>query len=578
MERYGALAMRLAGTNKTAALATDVVVNKLGYWTDSGAYYYADIPFHHNLTRMAETAGPGKNMEDVAVEVKTALDTQKVPIRYWQWDDWWYPGHAVYVWCVADWSMIPEAFPSGLEGLYKKLGVPFLYYMPYWCMDNHTHAPKWSFITTEDCGWECEYTFVRGEQSKDFHVELFTKYKPLGLSNYEQDFMVTNFLKTNLYRTNLTEYIQWAAGLNAAGEETQVPIQYCMATPSDIMMSVSMDWVTNARASDDYAGGSDNLLTEPHAALLMWALGIRPSKDNFWTSNVTDNPYSVLHRMNPGSNVELNAITAALSTGPVGISDKIGATNATLIMHTCDAGGRLLQPNKPLTPSDRMYTMIGQAGNCPTCRGLLPQTGSQGELWSTYAAVGDVTVWSTVSVNIGGVGNYDHNIPLPLSTVDLYPAPVGGWGAAGPLIHRHWHSTCKDGADAVASGCISRATPDLRSTTRSAGVGDFPFDLITSQAAGSGVWVRVSCSSVLCPVFLCPVFPCPVHCSGFRLSGLRARVRVCVCVGGCVGMCVERCMCVHACMVVVVSHTHPGSHYKYDAASAPVCVLACTVT
>ena len=36
--------------------------------------------------------------------------------------------------------------------------------------------------------------------------------------------------------------------------------------------------MTNARASDDYAGGSDNLLSMPHAALLMWSLGIRPSK------------------------------------------------------------------------------------------------------------------------------------------------------------------------------------------------------------------------------------------------------------------------------------------------------------
>ena len=87
VERYGKLVMKLAGTNRTAALATDVVVNYLGYWTDSGAYYYADIPFGHNLTRMAETAGPGMNMEDVSVAVKKHLDVQKVPIKYWQWGE-----------------------------------------------------------------------------------------------------------------------------------------------------------------------------------------------------------------------------------------------------------------------------------------------------------------------------------------------------------------------------------------------------------------------------------------------------------------------------------------------------------
>ena len=236
---------------------------------------------------MAATYKSGATMEDVAVAVKSALDKQKVPIKYWQWDDWWYPGHPVYVWCVADWSMLPDQFPSGLGGLYKKLDVPFLYYMPYWCMDNNTaRTQEWTFLTQDDCGWECEFTFVRGQQSEAFHLALFNKFKPLGMSNYEQDFMVTNFVKTNLYSTNLTEYQDWAVGLNNAGRETEVAIQFCMAMPSDIMMSVHLDWVTNARASDDYAGGIDNLINVPHAGLLMWSLGMRPSKDNFWTGAV----------------------------------------------------------------------------------------------------------------------------------------------------------------------------------------------------------------------------------------------------------------------------------------------------
>jgi hypothetical protein len=42
-------------------------------------------------------------------------------------------------------------------------------------MDNHTHDSKWNFITTEDCGWDCGFTFVTAEQSKAFHVELFNR-------------------------------------------------------------------------------------------------------------------------------------------------------------------------------------------------------------------------------------------------------------------------------------------------------------------------------------------------------------------------------------------------------------------
>ena len=57
-------------------------------------------------------------------------------------------------------------------------------------------------------------------------------------------------------------------------------------------------------------------------------------------------------------------LAQVLSTGTVGISDRVlgGDINTTLAMRTCDTDGTLLQPAKPLTPSERMYTQIGQVG------------------------------------------------------------------------------------------------------------------------------------------------------------------------------------------------------------------------
>lgn len=141
--------------------------------------------------------------------------------------------HPVYVVCVEEWEMLGGdvgGFPSGLAGMRSKLGVPFLYYMPYWCQSKnpYSNSTTYEMLTVEECGWECEYAFVKASQSKQFHVELFNKYKPLGMSNYEQDFMVTNFLKTNLYRTVLGEYQAWAQGLSDAAEATGVPVQFCM--------------------------------------------------------------------------------------------------------------------------------------------------------------------------------------------------------------------------------------------------------------------------------------------------------------------------------------------------------------
>jgi hypothetical protein len=42
------------------------------------------------------------------------------------------------------------------------------------------------------------------------------------------------------------------AGMATVAEQLEIPIQYCMSIPSDILQTLEFDWVTNARASDDY--------------------------------------------------------------------------------------------------------------------------------------------------------------------------------------------------------------------------------------------------------------------------------------------------------------------------------------
>lgn len=281
-------------------------------------------------------------------------------------------------------------------------------------------------------------------------------------------------------------------------------IKTIRAMPSDIMMSVHFDWVTNARASNDYAMTS-NLVEMPAAGLLMWSLGIRPSKDNFWTTNATGSPYKG-GGANPGTNVELNTIVAALSTGPVGISDKIGATNATLIMATCTADGDLLQTTKPLTPTDRSFVwqlQSGTAAGTPPCESY----GSQ-YMWNSYSAIETVVhAWYTVGVNMKTSNSSDKFLLSP--EADFYPAPgeqSSSADAAGPstsavyedgsrhggaaeksamkLVHRNWHAgnRCTDGVqDAVAAGCIYGNVPSMSpSTVRSNGNGQAAFDLIVS--------------------------------------------------------------------------------------------------
>jgi hypothetical protein len=88
--------------------------------------------------------------------------------------------------------------------------------------------------------------------------------------------MVTNFLKTRKYRQVLGEYERWFAGMAAAAADREIPLQLCMAMPSDAILAAKADWATNARASDDYALPS-NLPSFGGGALLLWAV---------WKSNL----------------------------------------------------------------------------------------------------------------------------------------------------------------------------------------------------------------------------------------------------------------------------------------------------
>jgi hypothetical protein len=137
----------------------------------------------------------------------------------------------------------------------------------------------------------------------------------------------------------------------------------------------------------------------------------------------------------------------------VGISDKVGHTNTTLIMRTCDQDGNLLQPSKPLTPSDRMFTEIGEAGDCATCRGELPQDGSSAQIWSTYSTVGETTVWYTVGLGIGSNPHGHHvpaDIPLPLRCATILPA-FAAW-AAGPAVASDTRASVSTSNDRPCAG------------------------------------------------------------------------------------------------------------------------------
>ena len=145
---------------------------------------------------------------------------------------------------------------------------------------------------------------------------------------------------------------RYLKGFADAALKHGVSHQLCMSMPSQVMDSLLLPAVTNARASPDNTPTNENRWLIAYTSLMMWPLDVQPFADNVWSmSHEPAEPYG------PGvfrHNVELQMLITTLTAGPVGIADEIGFTNATLVLQTCTANGTLLQPDKSTRTSERV--------------------------------------------------------------------------------------------------------------------------------------------------------------------------------------------------------------------------------
>mmetsp|Transcript_86928 Transcript_86928/g.246464 ORF Transcript_86928/g.246464 Transcript_86928/m.246464 type:complete len:826 (+) Transcript_86928:58-2535(+) len=481
LHAWGRLLRRAHGTRRTSG--KDVVSSHLSYFTDNGAYYYGDA--------WGDSGGGGGTCNETSMlEVAEGLRKQDLlrAVRTWQLDDWWYPGHrAVYVHCVRNWTLTGPAFRRDLASLSTALETPWLLYVPFFCAEN-AYSGQFRFVTGSSGA--TEFAEPHPDDALKFYRMLFDYGVRNGMRAFEHDFLNYNFLATPLFRKQLGAADRWLQAIDAAALERGLSVQACMALPSDLMASVRLNSVTNYRASGDYV--SEDNYDVGGSALLAFALGLRPSKDNFWTHRPlsaieTGKPWGP--RTNPGTNCELNAIIATLSTGPVGIADKAGDTNTTLVLRCVRPDGLIMQPDRPATYVDAMF-MPGRLGN--------PRPSPTGMVWATHASVpaaagGAPSTWHYVL-------SIDVRRPWQLSQVDPYPpmAIASGW------VARRWHrghapNTCVHGQGAVASGClIGRAIrseldmPQLLNNRSIAVRNDtHVFDLLQLSPIGPNGWVLI---------------------------------------------------------------------------------------
>jgi hypothetical protein len=332
IDAWGALLMRRAGTVRPGRWP-DALGSSPSYWTDNGAaYWYRTEPD-----------------QDVATSIVAAIDDLRekgVPIGAVQLDSWWYPHAELRPFNTDEWVVPPTAMiaweprcdvlPDGVPELRSRLGDPPL-------VAHIRHLSSAAPIADE------LPVHVDGPYAAPATSEAYERWLDQcvawGIETFEHDWLVEAYHGVRPMRAVPGRAREWQEGIDRAARERGITLQWCMGTPADMAQTSTLTQVTSVRTCGDHG-----YIATP-GQLWAWfcstnaiarALGLMPFKDVF--------------RADPdvaGDHGEPEALLSALSTGPVGLGDRVGRFDPMLALRTCRRDGRLIKPHVPIAATSR---------------------------------------------------------------------------------------------------------------------------------------------------------------------------------------------------------------------------------
>ena len=322
--------------------------------------------------------------------------------------------------------------------------------------------------------------------------------------SFEPDFMNQNYNCVPDFVESADNARTWQMGMAVAALEKNLTVQWCYATPTDILAALEMPAVTNFRVSMDFCYGHS--WDVGVSSLIVWAAGAFPSKDTLWTSAngkfaVPGCPWSPDHE---NVAAPLHVVIALMSTGPVGISDMIGGTNVTLIQRTIAKDGTLLKPAKPLSSIDSALAAGRGTSNddrTTVATGVAVSAAvaaaPQGQVYSTYtAAQGEPSAvvpgspgsanWTKPAASSWIFVSFLMKSPFSIGPRDYFPPLRTGQ----KLVHREFGlgKGCANGSPASTCVSTSSVVAPLSDMSNVTGGTDF-------APAVTTVWPADACAS-----------------------------------------------------------------------------------
>ncbi len=402
----------------------------LGYETDNGAYYY-----YSTL--------PGLDEGDTLVAVGRVLNKTGVPVRWVNLDSWRYfkgPGSTggegvPMAGGCKNWSTVPSMISGGDAGLAafaSETGWDIMAHNRWW--QNVTdyasqNGGTYPFIIEQDSAAFPGNAFAL-PTSQDFWSDLFDQGLAWGLSQYEQDWLWTQFLGMEATTRSVGVAGAWLDQMGAEAATRNITIQYCMSLPRHAVQSARLPAVTQIRVSDDYgAGHRDHQWRIGRSSILARSLGLGCYKDGFLSSGKNESHGKAITGIEPWP--ALQAAVASYSRGPVVINDGADFIDAELLLRSCNSRGELLRPGIAMTALDRsiVYEAFPPA-NAPPPRAWP----SRDEIWSSWTSIDDATWLHVLIADVPDSGSIPGLSPTEI-IASLPPTPAGQVDASPWLVY-----------------------------------------------------------------------------------------------------------------------------------------------
>jgi len=348
MERVGDILLKYHNAQRKD-LYSDIVCSHLGFWTDNGAYYYYKTE-------------KGLNYGETMVAIKNYFEKENLPIRYYNFDSWWYLKHTNKIFTTIfrpivrllggglygntmRWETDPERFTTDLKTFYtERFQKPITAHNRRWDARS-PYLKEYDFITYKNHACPLKL---------DFWSWLMHHAKESGIVVYEQDWMKNQIDSIPYLREKSDAIEKWLKNMAIAAKKNEINIFYCMETPGITLYSIKHPNITITRCSGDYNHRWPLTYRYVHSTqtnILLHAVGLVSHPDVFRSRSIEDVKLRPFGEKHP----KFKCLYQNLNAGPVCPGDKKENVNWSLLKKTCKNDGLLLKPDKPLTANDLMF-------------------------------------------------------------------------------------------------------------------------------------------------------------------------------------------------------------------------------